>query len=280
MADFAFESMFSSKEIPMGRSNSGDRFERTDLFDPSRNDVNPPNDNFSDARLPQRQQRIQGDQTFRLDDGRTLVIRDSNVTVNIYNGGDDRGYDRRPVRVGSGRGSYCPEYNEYANSRQAYQEEAWLNRGDDFDRRQQRPIPQCRHQQQRYSDSGYYDDRGPSRYGDVQAVSAGEYDRRYDRGYDRERQNRNPLDQFFSAIGSIARGIGDVAYEAQPILQTWAQIEMIKNGGRFGNGFYGGYNTGYYDRPYNPWSSPYNRNLISYNNNSRYYDNNPAWLFG
>jgi hypothetical protein len=275
MADFAFESMCSSKEIPMGRSNSGDRFERTDLFDPSRNDINPPNDNFSDARLPQRQQRTQGDQTFRLDDGRTLVIRDSNVTVNIYNGGDDSGYDRRPVRVGSGRGSYCPEYNEYANSRQAYQEEAWLNRGDDRDR-QRYPIPNCRQQHQRYSDSGYYDDRGPSRYGDVRAVSAGDYD------YDRRdgRQGGNFLDRIFDGVGQFARGIGDVLYEAQPIIQTWAQIEMMKQGGRFGNGFYGGYNTGYYDRPYNPWNSSYNRNLISYNNNSRYYDNNPSWLFG
>ena len=281
----------------MGTSRSGEQFDRTDLFDAKRNDINPPNDNLSDARLaqperqqPERQQRTHGDQTFRLDDGRTLVIRDSNVTVNIYNGGNDRDYDRRPVRVGRGQGSICPEYNEYANSRQAYQEEAWLNRGDDFDRRQQRPIPQCRHRhQQTYSDSSDYRDydrsdyrsdyrneyRSPSRYGDVQAVSSGQYDYDYER-----RQSRNPIDQIFGTIGSIARGIGDVAYEAQPIIQAWAQIEMIKNG-RHGGSYYGGYNNGYYDRPYNPWNSSYNRNLIAYNNNSRYYDDyNPLWMNG
>jgi hypothetical protein len=260
----------------MGRSSSGEQFERTDLFDPNRNDINPPNDNFSDARLPQRQcaqDRCDNRSERRLSDSEQ-AFRDGYRQA--YRDGFMDGQQQQQVRVGSGRGSYCPEYNTYANSRQAYQEEAWLNRGDDYDRMQRRPIPQCHHRhQQRYSDSGYYDDRGPSRYGDVQAVSAGQYDYEYQR-----QQSRNPIDQFFGAIGSIARGIGDVAYEARPILQTWAQIEMIKHGG-YGGRYYGGQNYGYYDRPYNPWNSAYNRNLIAYNNNSRYYDNyDPMWMNG
>jgi hypothetical protein len=37
----------------------------------------------------------------------------------------------------------------------------------------------------------------------------------------------------------VARGVSDVAYEAGPILQTWAQLEMIKHGG-LGGRYYGG----------------------------------------
>lgn len=272
----------------MGTSRSGEQFDRTDLFNPSRNDINPPSDNLSDARLPQRQ-CAQDRCDNRSDNRSDRYSNNSELQAfkegyrQAYRDGFMDGQREQPVRVGRGQGSYCPEYNDYANSRQAYQEEAWLNRGDDFDRQQRRPIPQCRHRhQQTYSDNSDYRDYDrydgrSSRYGDVQAVSAGQYDIRYER----ERQNRNPLDQFFSTIGSIARGIGDVAYEAQPIIQTWAQIEMIKQGRMGGRYYGGGYNGGYYDRPYNPWNSSYNRNLISYNNNSRYYDDyNPSWLNG
>lgn len=257
----------------MGRSNSGDRFERTDLFDPNRNDINPPNDNFSDARLPQRQcaQDRCDNRSDRYSNNSELQAFKEGYRQ-AYRDGFMDGQREQPVRVGSGRGSYCPEYNDYANSRQAYQEEAWLNRGDDRDR-QRYPIPNCRQQHQRQGDYSY--DYSYPRHGDVRAVSAGDYD--YDRRYGR--QGGNFLDRIFEGVGQFARGIGDVLYEAQPIIQTWAQIEMIKQGG-LGGRYYGWNNNNYYDRPYNPWSSPYNRNLISYNNNSRYYDNNPAWLFG
>ncbi len=251
--------------------------ESTNLFDGNRSGEIVPPDNLSDARLPARTQRV-CDHTNGSD-------RVSNSAENeafragyrmAYRDGFEDGQSQRNVRVGRGQGSMCPEYNDYANSRQAYQEEAWLNRSDSYD---QRPIPQCHRQQSRY-------DSGPSRYGDVQAVSAGQYDYDYPRQHDR--RGRSPIDQFFNAIGSIARGIGDVAYEAAPIIQTWAQIEMIKQG-RVGGHYYGGYDNGYYNqRPYNPWNSRQNRDLIAYNNNSGYYDDysysnrsyQPAWLNG
>lgn len=262
----------------MGRSSSGEQFERTDLFDPKRNDVIAPSDNFSDARLPQRQcaQDRCDNRSDRYSNNSELQAFKEGYRQ-AYRDGFMDGQRQQPVRVGRGQGSYCPEYNDFANGRQAYQEEAWLNRGDSYD---QRPIPQCRHRQQ----SRY--DNGPSRYGDVQAVSAGQYDYDYPRQHDR--LGRGPLDQFFNAIGSIARGIGDVAYEAAPIIQTWAQIEMIKQG-RVGGHYFGGYDNGYYNqRPFNPWSSRQNRDLIAYNNNSGYYDNRghndryyqPSWLNG
>ncbi|CAN5476287.1 hypothetical protein BH11CYA1_BH11CYA1_11680 [soil metagenome] len=256
--------------------------ESTNIFDGQRSGETNAPDNLSDARMapPERQQRS-GHQTYRLEGGGTIEINDSNVTINNYYSRDDNG-GRQQLRVGRGQGSMCPEYNDYASSRQAYQEEAYLNRGDSYDQRyDQRPIPQCRHRQ-----NAGYEDRDPRRYGDVQSVSAGQYD------YDDRRSNRrhnNPIDGFFNAIGSIARGIGDVAYEARPILNTWAQIEMIKHGGAGGH-YYGSYadNSYYNPRPYNPWNSRQNRDLISYNNNSGYYDNSryndryyePSWMNG
>jgi len=279
MANFAFEDTCISEEIPMDKHPSRQTSDSTNLFDGNRSGEIVPPDNLSDARLaPPERQQSHGRQTYRLEGGGTIEINDSNVTINNYIvQGDGYRQDSRPVRVGRGQGSMCPEYNDYATSRQAYQEEAWLNRGDSYD---QRPIPQCHHRQQSRYDSG------PSRYGDVQAVSAGQYDYDYQRQH--ERRGRSPIDQFFNAIGSVARGIGDVAYEAAPIIQTWAQIEMIKQG-RVGGHYYGGYDNGYYNqRPYNPWNSRQNRDLIAYNNNSGYYDNysyndryyQPSWLNG
>jgi hypothetical protein len=273
----------------MGTSRSGEQFDRTDLFNPNRNDINPPSDNFSDARLPQRQ-CAQDRCDTRSDNRSDRYSNNAELQAfkegyrQAYRDGFMDGQREQPVRVGRGQGSYCPEYNDYANSRQAYQEEAWLNRGDDFDRQQRRPIPQCRHRhQQTYSDSSdyrdydRYSDRGSSRFGDVRAVSAGDYD------YDRRdgRRGGNFLDRIFDVVGQVARGVSDVAYEAGPIIQTYAQLQMIKNGGIGGRYYGGGYNGGYYDRPYNPWNSVQNRNLIAYNNNSRYYDDyNPLWMNG
>jgi hypothetical protein len=115
----------------------------------SRNDINPPSDNFSDARLPQRQQCAQGISCDTRSDNRSDRYS-NNAELQAFKEGYRQAYRdgfmdgqrEQPVRVGRGQGSYCPEYNDYANSRQAYQEEAWLNRGDDFDRQQRRPIPQ------------------------------------------------------------------------------------------------------------------------------------------
>ncbi len=253
----------------MGRSSRGpENFGNTDLFDPNRHDVIAPRDNLADARLPQRQCAQD-----RCDNGAERRLSDSEQAFRdgyrqAYRDGFMDGQRVQPERVGGGRGSYCVNYDAYANSRQAYQEEAWLNRGDDFDRRRY-PIPNCRQQHQRQGDYSY--DYSYPRHGDVRAVSAGDYD--YDRRYGR--QGGNFFDRIFDGIGQFARGIGDVLYEAQPLIQTWAQIEMVKQGG-LGGRYYGWNNHNYYGQPFNPWSSPHNRNLIAYNNNSRFY--NPAWL--
>jgi hypothetical protein len=255
----------------MGRSSSREDFGSTDLFRADRNDVIPPSrDNLADARLPQRpcaQDRCGNDSDRYMSSSELQAFRAG------YRQAYGDGYadaQRQLMRVGGGQGSYCPDYDDYAIRRQVNsQVEAWRNHGDDFRRY---PIPNCRQQYQRQGDYSY--DYSYPRYGDVRAVSAGDYD--YDRRYGH--QGGNLLDRIFQGVGQVARGIGDVLYEAQPLIQTWAQIEMVKQGGRMWG--WNGNNNNYFGRPFNPWNTPQNRGLIDYHNRYAYSGNyNPPWLY-
>ena len=277
----------------MGRSSRGpENFGSTDLFDPNRNDVIPPIDNLGDARLPQRQcaQDRCDNRSDRFSNNSELAAFRAGYRA-AYGDGYEDGQRAMSVRVGSGQGSYCPDYDDYVIRRQVNSQlEAWRDQGDDFGR-QRYPIPNFRRQYQRQVDY-VYDDLDP-RYGNVRAVSAGDYDY----ALQDVPRGRNFFDGLFVGIGQVARGIGDAAYQILPAIQAWGQIQAIRDGGYggFGSSYFGRYGRndgyGYYnDRPYNPWNSARNRDLIRLNNNAGYYDNyndryarngyQPTWLFG
>ncbi len=279
----------------MGRASSSGPFEDNRLFDSNRNDVFPPReDNLGDARLPQRQcaQDPCGNGSDRFSNNSELAAFRAGYRA-AYGDGYEDGQRAMSVRVGSGQGSYCPDYDDYVIRRQVNSQlEAWRDQGDDFGR-QRYPIPNFRRHYQRQVDY-VYDDLDP-RYGNVRAVSAGDYD--YDYGRPDGRRGGDFFGRLFEGIGQVASGIGDAAYQILPAIQAWGQIQAIRDGGYggFGGSYFGRYGRndgyGYYnDRPYNPWNSARNRDLIRLNNNAGYYDNynyryarngyEPLWLFG
>lgn len=253
----------------MGGSKNGNG-DHTDIFDTRRNDVIAPrqgdDDTFSEFRAPRAsdmQSRRSGqDMTFRTDDGRTIHIENSNVTIINGGGYQDRGYER----VGGGRNSYCPNYDSMADSRGAFMHERMLNSSRGWDQLNRIPIPDCfGHQQGRYQERGgfrcssqrldpRYSMQGDWNDGPMRAVSANDFDMYnrggYDRGYDRYDRDRydDRGNGFQNGLRSVGRFFNDLLYAARPIIQGYAQIKMAQNGwgGGWGGGWNGGYNNGYY----------------------------------
>jgi hypothetical protein len=251
----------------MGGSKNGNGGDRTDIFDSRRNDVVAPqrgdDDTFSEFRAPRasdlnQNRRTGQDMTFRTDDGRTIHIENSNVTI-INGGMNERGYER----VGGGRNSYCPNYDSMADSRGAFRHEQMLNSSRGWDQLNRIPIPDCfGHQQGRFQERGgfrcqsqrldpRYSIQGGYNDGPMSAVSANDFDvynRGYDR-YDRDRYDDRDRGGFSNGLRSVGRFFNDLFYAARPLIQGYAQIKMAENGwagGGWNGGWNGGYNNNYY----------------------------------